>query len=208
MPPSPRVTGCVTGEKGWRQARVPCTQVICALCTVRCALCTVRALCTQVICALCAPITVTAHSSVCSVFYSRIVDCITCWRVDHHGHWAVCRGRPRTADVRCSTVYGAPSMALWWRPPCTPCTERGRPPYTPGTLYTASQSFTTSPWKIIQNAGNMFSSLKVERSRGEIKLLFKEMFCDLINNAGWFILQWGISCKDMDYKWPIWLFCW
>ena len=77
MPPSPRVMGCVTGEKGWRQARGPCTQVICALCTVRCALRTVRALCTQVICALCAPITVTAHSSVCSVFYSWIVDCIT-----------------------------------------------------------------------------------------------------------------------------------
>ena len=26
-----RVMGCVTGEKGWRQARVPCTQVICAV---------------------------------------------------------------------------------------------------------------------------------------------------------------------------------
>ena len=75
-------------------------------------------------------------------------------------------------------------MALWWRPPCTPCTERGHPPYTPGTLYTASQSFTTSPWKIIQNAGNMFSSLKVEGSRRE-----NEMFIwgNVLRSGCWMI---------------------
>ena len=36
-----------------------------------------------------------------------------------------------------------------------------------------------------------------------MKCSFEEMFCDV--NAEF--LQWGISCKDMDYEGPIRLFC-